>query len=103
MGLIEDVIDKHWRKLKKRKGVLSVKTGNKFTKGKDTLELCITVYVKKKIDKKSLSPKQLIPERIEGIKTDVVELHTKDFKMGETNISKKSPKQQKRIASGVQK
>lgn len=101
--MIEDIIDRYWKTLKERKGVLSIKFGSKFTKGEDTLELCITVYVKKKIDKKSLSPKQLIPERIEGIKTDVVELHTKDFKMGETNISKKSPKQQKRIASGVQK
>jgi len=103
MGLIEDVIDKHWRKLKKHKGVLSVKTGSKFTRGKDTFELCITVYVKKKIDKKALSPKQLIPERIEGVKTDVVELYSRDFMIGETSVSKKSPKQQKIISGGVQK
>jgi len=102
MSRIEDVIDLYWKKLKKRKGVLSIKSGMKFKDGKNTGESCITIYVVKKIDEKLLSLRQKIPKKIKGIKTDVVELSTEDFKMGETNVSKKSPKQQKRIAGGVQ-
>lgn len=103
MSRIEDVIDLYWERLKKRKGVLGIKSGMKFTGGENIGEPCITVYVVKKIDEKLLSLRQKIPKKIKGIKTDVVELSTEDFKIGETSTSRLSPKIQKKIANGVRK
>lgn len=101
--MYEDVIEKKWKYLKKKKGVLSIREGYKFKNGKKTKIPCISVFVKKKIDKKLLSSRDLIPKKVEGIITDVVELSTKDFKLGETKVSKLPPSIQKKIASGVKK
>lgn len=101
MDKIEELIEKYWRKLKRKANVLSVRKGVKFVKGKNTGEPCITVYVIQK--KANINPKDKIPEKIEGVKTDVVELSTTDFKIGETNVSKLPPKIQKKIAGGVKK
>lgn len=45
---------------------------NKITKKRKTNEKSIRVYVKEKVSKKYVPPEFLIPEEIDGIKTDVV-------------------------------
>lgn len=56
-----------------RKGVTGVGIGQKIKGGKRTGELVIRVYVEKKKPKSKLAKTELIPETIEGIKTDVIE------------------------------
>jgi hypothetical protein len=56
--------------LLKRKGVTGVDIGKKIVKGQKTDELSIRVYVEKK---KDVAKKEMIPNKIEGIKTDVIE------------------------------
>ena len=101
MDKIDEIINKTYKILRHYKNVLNIAKGTKWTNGKDTGEPCIVVYVKKK--QKRISPKHKIPEVIEGVKTDVIELSTKDFKMGKTKVSKLPPEIQKRIAGGVKK
>jgi len=98
---IEKIINKKWEELRKYKNVLNIRKGTKWTGGKDTGIPCIVFYVKKKV--KRISKKHKIPEEINGIKTDVIELRTKDFKIGKTKASKLPPEIQKRIAGGVRK
>lgn len=94
------IFQKHWQELKNRKGVLSVRVGTKFVNGVDTGEPAIIVYVVKKLAR---AGKQSIPKDIEGISTDVVELSTKDYTLGETSLSKMTPVEQMFRASGVKR
>lgn len=99
----ERVLEKYWEQLKDKKGVLSVRLGHKFVDGKDTGQLAVIVYVKKKLPLSKISKKQLVPSTLEGIATDVIELKAKDFTLGETSMSKKSPEEQRRLAGGVKR
>lgn len=54
-------------------GVTGVAIGRKKSKGVDTGDISIQVYVEKKRAKEQIPPDQLIPSEIDGIKTDVVE------------------------------
>jgi hypothetical protein len=55
-------------------GVVSVAVGLRDKAGVLTDEACFKVYVDKKKDKNSIDPAHLIPEKINGIPTDVIEL-----------------------------
>ncbi len=103
MSKLDEVLDRHWQELRKRKGVLNVSVGNKFKDGKDTGRKAIVVYVAEKKPLNALAALEVIPSEIEGCETDVVELSTKDYVLGDTEPSKKSPKIQRRIAGGVRK
>jgi len=46
----------------------------KIVKGVEVDVPCIRVYVKKKVPKEQLKPSEVIPEEVDGIKTDVVEI-----------------------------
>jgi len=46
----------------------------KIVKGQKTDVKAIRIYVKKKLPKNMLKPDEIIPEEIEGVKTDVVEI-----------------------------
>ncbi len=46
----------------------------KQTKNVTTGKLCLKVYVEKKIPKDKLSGEEIIPGKLEGVKTDVEEI-----------------------------
>jgi len=99
MWIREEEVDKL---IKSKSNVLSWRYDlTKIKQGKDTGEPCITVFVKKKVKVSELRSGELIPSRIGGIKTDVVELSSEDFEIGETRVGKLPPHIQKRVAGGV--
>lgn len=53
---------------------MSKKLKPKIKEGKVTDEMSVRVYVSKKLPKDQILDEDLIPERIEGVKTDVVEI-----------------------------
>ena len=66
--------DNSLTKILDKKNVNQVFIGNKFTNGNNTGETCVVVGVEQKKSKQELSEQDLVPNTIEGIKTDVVEL-----------------------------
>ncbi|WP_456402058.1 hypothetical protein [Hydrogenimonas sp.] len=56
--------------------VLGAGIGYKEIGGKETTELCIQVYVEKKLPKSKLPKSQLVADAFDGIKTDVIEVGT---------------------------
>ena len=88
---------------KKRPGVLNVAVSHKIVNGKLTDVRCITVYVEKKIAEAKLKASEIIPKEVKGMCTDVIELSTKDFKIGQTSVAKLPWEVQKRLAGGVTK
>jgi hypothetical protein len=71
---VEQVKKDHESDLLKKPGVVGLGIGEKEVKGKSTGKLCLKVYVEKKLTKKELSQDQIIPNKIEGYETDVVEV-----------------------------
>jgi hypothetical protein len=59
---------------KKKLNVNGVAVGHKIVNGKDTGELCVTILVTKKVAQSQLSRKDLVPQTIDGITTDVREV-----------------------------
>jgi len=55
-----------------KKNVVGVGLGQKWTRGENTGEDAILVFVSQKQDKRTLSSKDVIPDSVDGIKTDVV-------------------------------
>ena len=77
MATIDDVKmikTQHVKTLKKKLNVNGVAVGHKIVAGKDTGEMCVTVLVKKKLVKSQLLGKDLVPQTINGIPTDVREV-----------------------------
>ena len=56
-----------------KENVVGVATGHKIKEGKDTGELCVTVFVSQKLDKALLKVNDLVPDTVGGFKTDIVE------------------------------
>ncbi len=54
--------------------VLGVGIGYKEVGGKETTDLCLQVYVEKKLPQKELVAEALVPETVDGLPTDVVEV-----------------------------
>jgi hypothetical protein len=54
-----------------RKNVVGVAVGKKYTEGKPTDELSVVVLVEKKVTPQSLDALDLIPQEVNGVKTDV--------------------------------
>jgi len=107
MDEIEEAIEhfhKHWKQVF---GVLSIRKSTKFVNGKDIGVPCITFYVAHKMNIALTSEGYngagifKIPKELYGMPTDVVELSSPDYKLGETSVSNKSPEDQRRIASGI--
>ncbi|WP_037469491.1 serine protease [Shewanella marina] len=71
---IKSVKDQHEQDLLKLDNVNGVGIGYKESKGKQTDQLCICVFVNQKQTEKSLSKAQLVPKNIDNIKTDVIEV-----------------------------
>jgi hypothetical protein len=65
---------KHEKEIMKRKNVVGVGVGHRMTHGSPTEELCIRVYVEKKLPKSKLSKADLIPSKFGSVRTDIVEV-----------------------------
>jgi len=70
---IEKIKEKHEEELLGRANVLGVGTGLKQVKGKWTKTRAILVFVEKKKDLPGLMAADVIPKKIEGCRTDVIE------------------------------
>jgi hypothetical protein len=69
---VKQAMDSQETNLLEKANVVGVGVGYKESKGKETDEVCLNVYVTKK--EKKLSENDLVPKIIEGIKTDVREV-----------------------------
>jgi hypothetical protein len=56
-----------------RHNVVGVGIGRKVSKGRLTATRSVRIYVEKKVSEKAIPPEFVIPKRIEGVPTDVVE------------------------------
>lgn len=65
--------DKYEQFLLKKKGVVGCATGYKIVGGKKSNEPAVICYVVKKKPKKELNEEDILPEKLEGVPTDVVE------------------------------
>ena len=61
------------KKLMSLEGVTGIGVGEQITNGQRTGTVCIRVYVSKKKPKSKVSKEQMIPAKINGIPTDVIE------------------------------
>lgn len=90
-------------KIRKKPNVLTWRDDlTKITASKDTGKSCITVFVSEKVERRLLSNRQAIPKKIGGKLTDVIELRSDDFELGDTDVGRELPEVQKRMM-GVQK
>ncbi|MFX1260008.1 MAG: hypothetical protein ACFFAN_19335 [Promethearchaeota archaeon] len=70
---VKKVKERYEAELMKKSGVVGCAIGYKHLNGKKTNKLCIVCYVKKKKSEKKLKKQDIIPKKVEGIPTDVVE------------------------------
>ncbi len=63
----------HETRLFRKRNVVGVGLAKKVVGGRATDEPCVVVLVEKKLPKSELRPRDLVPETIESMKTDVVE------------------------------
>jgi hypothetical protein len=54
--------------------VVGVGIGYKTKEGKETSDICVKVFVEKKVEKKDLSPTEIVPQAYDKVKTDVEEV-----------------------------
>lgn len=76
MATIEEVRrvkERHKVKLMEKSGVVGYAIGYKQIGGKKTDEICSICYVKEKKREEKLRKQDIIPKKIDGIPTDVIE------------------------------
>lgn len=71
---IYKVKEKYKKKLKNKRNVTGVAVGEKVSEGHATGEEAITIFVEKKVSKNELRKSDLVPDKLKGYKTDVVEI-----------------------------
>lgn len=71
---MKEIKRKYERKLLRKANVLGVMTGYKVKAGKRTEELSIVCMVEKKISREKLSKRDVVPDTLESIPTDVIEV-----------------------------
>jgi|Deesub1362B_J571_1020462.scaffolds.fasta_scaffold124611_1 hypothetical protein len=69
---VRRILKKYEAELLSKPNVLGVGIGYKRVRGVRTRQLCLVVYVEKKVSVDELPPKAVIPRVIEGVVTDVV-------------------------------
>lgn len=74
LARIQEVKEENEESLLCKSNVIGVGVGYKETKGKETSEICVNVYVEKKVNPKDMSAEDLVPKKIGDIKTDVREI-----------------------------
>lgn len=82
---LNKIVDNNAERLSKKKNVVAVAVGKKWSNGQPTDEDAIIVLVDKKEDISSLKDEDKIESEIEGIKTDVVGRSGKFRKLGFRN------------------
>lgn len=70
---IEDICSNEYDIFLNKSNVVGVAVGSKIKNGINTKELCIQVFVSKKVNKDQLSSENMISKKYKGIKTDVIE------------------------------
>lgn len=73
MERIKQIKRGHEKELLTKENVVGVAIGFKYIGGKKTNELAVIIDVVKKVAKNNLAKKDLVPRKIDGVKTDVVE------------------------------
>ncbi|NIA68358.1 hypothetical protein HBA54_07115 [Pelagibius litoralis] len=71
--------------------VHAVGVGKKITGGVVTKETCVRIYVVQKLPASMLSPRDHLPQRIDGVVTDVIE-SAPAFALGQSAVKKAPPK-----------
>lgn len=71
---IKEIIKRNRNTIKLFPNVIGLGVGKKIVKGRITDVLAIRIYIIKKISRDCLNKMELIPEQIEGIPTDVIEI-----------------------------
>ena len=99
---LQKKLDEYFERLRKFANVLNVNVGDEVKDGVKTGKRAIVVFVSKKKPLTKLKAKDTLPDTIENIPIDVIEL-SPDYKLGDTTPSHLSPTIQKRIANGVRK
>lgn len=69
----EKILKKCTAQLLRKDNVVMVGIGNKQVGGKDTGKIAIVVGVKKKLPLSTLAAKDVVPTKVKGLDTDVVE------------------------------
>lgn len=62
--------------------VVGVGVGRKVVRGRRTTRPCVRFYVVRKLDKRLIPPRHLLPKEIEGVETDVIETGTLHAQIG---------------------
>lgn len=68
---IKKIKERYEEKLLLNPNVVGVGIGTKIIKGISTPRQCIKIYVRKKIPRNRLEKNELIPQKLNGIETDV--------------------------------
>ena len=97
MADIKEVLNRHREIRNIHPGILNIAAHTKIKDGKDTGVPAIVIYVAKKLPRAALSPEQTIPEEIDGVKTDVIELAPTTWKAGKTGVSEMHPEAQRHL------
>lgn len=110
---LEETLDRNWEELMKLPHALNAGISTKFVGGIDTRLPCIALFVDRKVPKdpeeakklglEPLKPEHVVPQKIEGMPVDVVELSTKDYELGETSVSRLPPDIQRRLMGAKRK
>lgn len=79
MGNYTDILNRYKKPILKKKNVVGVGFGYKEKKGKTTGEEALIVLVKKKLPENRISKKEIIPQRVDVYKTDVIEIGELSF------------------------
>lgn len=72
-GKVAKVRERHEAELLAYPNVVGVAEGIRTRRGKPTGERCIVVYVERKVPRKKLSKREVLPAEIEGVPVDVIE------------------------------
>ena len=71
---IQRIKERYEEELLLNPNVVGVGIGTKIIKGVSTQRQCIKIYVRKKMSRSKLKKNELIPQKLNGIETDVEEI-----------------------------
>ena len=71
---IQEIKKRHEEELLRNPNVVGVGIGTKIIKSISTQRQCIKIYVRKKIPRSKLEKNDLIPQKLNGVETDIEEV-----------------------------
>ncbi|MGL5243748.1 MAG: hypothetical protein ACRC7R_01045, partial [Sarcina sp.] len=72
--LIGDIVIDSSEYFLNKKGIVGLGVGNKISNGLNTGEVCLTVFVEKKLSLDELNKENVIPKTYLGMKTDIIQI-----------------------------